>query len=144
MTTREELAGMVRELDSLLPVPSDPTDTSVPVRFGSLGVVFMSENGQPFLLGSYGHPDEMEADREAIQVFAQGYGHLLAVSYGAFIVTDEDDEERMTITRVIIGLTPDQQSVLLRDLAEDEVVATDNDGDIENDGLPAHMRSFFG
>lgn len=122
MNTKEELVRMAKELDALMPLPDSPEDEGVPVMFGEGGFVVMSDNGSPLVLGTYTDPEAMFGDK-TISPFANGFGHLFAVNYGALF---DEDEQSLRAMRVIVGVTFDGIATsVFRDLMTDEIIFID-------------------
>jgi hypothetical protein len=121
---KEQLVSMTKELDALLPMPTHPDDENAPVMFGVGGIVVMTDNGSPLLLGCYDDPSDLFADT-SIAPFGNGFGHLLFVHYG--VLTElENEETPMRPMRVIVGITPDGLTTsLFRDVSENEIVFVD-------------------
>ncbi len=120
----EELVRMAKELDALMPLPDSPEDERPPVMFGEGGFIVMGDNGSPLVLGTYTDPSEMFADK-SISPFANGFGHLFAVNYGA--VLDEDDESIVPM-RLIVGVTAEGLATsIFRNLTTNEIIFLDED-----------------
>ena len=118
----EQLVSMVKELDALMPLPDSPDDETPPVMFGEGGFVVMSDNGSPLILGTYNDPEVMFGDK-SISPFANGFGHLFAVNYGALF---DEDEESLRAMRVIVGVTADGLATsIFRDLLTNEIIFVD-------------------
>ena len=113
---------MVKELDALMPLPDSPSDEKIPVMFGEGGFVVMSDNGSPLVLGTYTDPELMFGDK-SISPFANGFGHLFAVNYGALF---DEDEDTLRAMRVIIGVTAEGLATsVFRDLLTSEIIFVD-------------------
>jgi hypothetical protein len=122
MKEKEELVRLAKELDALMPLPDSPEDEKVPVMFGEGGFIVMGDNGSPLILGTYNDPEVMFGDK-SISPFANGFGHLFAVNYGALF---DEDEDTLKAMRVIIGVTADGLATsVFRDLLTNEIIFID-------------------
>lgn len=122
--TQDELDRVVREMSQLLPAPSDPDDMTVPIPFGSFGMVFMTDNGAPILGGTYNDFEAMERDAGFLSVFAEGMGTAFFVSYGAFLTVDDDgDPIGGSVVRLVLGVTPDLNAGVFLNLATGETIS---------------------